>query len=237
MKICPVCSETFADDLKFCELDGTRLARLAGATGEASHPRTWSLLGIGLLVGALVLSAVSVFWIPRTRQLPAASSSPVTNTAPPPMSSSKPAESSGSSIPPAGATATSDQPDIAVGDVPPADATARKKDRTKTATADDSAPKLNPKAAAQTGDDTAKLDPPVVQPAPPPRKVEPAPTPKAASEARAPDATPKAAATADPKKDSRHTKDAASDDKKKADDKDKKKGGFFRVFKKIFGKD
>ena len=72
MKVCPVCNEIFADDLKFCDLDGTRLARQAEATGAPAHHRTWSLLGIGLLVGALVLSAVSVFMIPRSRALPTA---------------------------------------------------------------------------------------------------------------------------------------------------------------------
>jgi len=40
--------------MKFCDLDGTRLARQAEATGAPAHHRTWSLLGIGLLVGALV---------------------------------------------------------------------------------------------------------------------------------------------------------------------------------------
>jgi hypothetical protein len=40
------------------------------------------------------------------------------------------------------------------------------------------------------------------------------------------------------KRDSRSSKNSDKDaDKKKAEEKDKKKGGFFRVFKKIFGKD
>src|SRR5438132_4652616 len=90
MKVCPVCNETFADDMKFCDLDGTRLARQAEATGAPAHHRTGSLLGIGLLVGALVLSAVSVFMIPRSRAVPNVSNSSAT----PAPSTSKPAESS-----------------------------------------------------------------------------------------------------------------------------------------------
>src|SRR5512138_48312 len=114
MKVCPVCNETFADDMKFCDLDGTRLARQAEATGAPAHQRTWSLLGVGLLVGALVLSAVSMFMIPRSRAVPNSS-----NSSTPQPQSSKPAESSPSSSDNAAAPA-SDQPEIVVAETPPA---------------------------------------------------------------------------------------------------------------------
>jgi outer membrane biosynthesis protein TonB len=230
MKVCPVCNETFADDMKFCDLDGTRLARQAEATGAPAHHRTWSLLGIGLLVGALILSAVSVFMIPRSRALPTASSSP----APANSAAGKPADSTGT--PSAGDNASapaSDQPEIVIAEAPPADAGAKKKDRVKPATENETAPALNPKAAAQTDEEADKP-----APAPAPKKPEPAPAPKAASETREPETAPKPAAAPDSRRDPKHPKDAAKDaDKKKADDKDKKKGGFFKVFKKIFGKD
>jgi hypothetical protein len=63
------------------------------------------------------------------------------------------------------------------------------------------------------------------------------------SDTRPTETTTKSAQTpADLKKDQKTTAVAAkvpdkSSDKKKNDEKDKKKGGFLRVFKKIFGKD
>ncbi|HST20196.1 MAG TPA: hypothetical protein VLR90_03715, partial [Blastocatellia bacterium] len=76
MKVCPVCSESFPDDLKFCDLDGTRLTRqLDGVIPAEGGSKLWSMLGIGLLVGALVLSAVSVFLIPKARVATPVSSS------------------------------------------------------------------------------------------------------------------------------------------------------------------
>src|SRR3982751_6458582 len=122
MKVCPVCNETFADEMRFCDLDGTRLARLAEATGAPAHHRTWSLLGVGLLVGALVLSAVSVFMIPRSRALPSATNS----SAPAAPSTGKPADSGNS----ASAAAPSDQPEIVIAETPP-DPNTKKKDKAK----------------------------------------------------------------------------------------------------------
>src|SRR6478736_6068641 len=54
MKICPVCNDSFADQLNFCDVDGTRLTR-EGSVQERN--KWWSFLGAGLLVGALVISA------------------------------------------------------------------------------------------------------------------------------------------------------------------------------------
>jgi len=97
---------------------------------------------------------------------------------------------------------------------------------------------LNPKAAAQGINETEKNSQPVAQP-PAPSKPEPAPGIKTVSETREPDPATKSAASPDPKKDPKHatTNSSKESDKKKIDDKDKKKGGFFKVFKKIFGKD
>jgi hypothetical protein len=233
MKVCPVCNETFADEMKFCDLDGTRLARQAEATGAPAHHRTWSLLGVGLLVGALVLSAVSVFMIPRSRALPTATSSSTPAT----PSTGKPADSGNSASAGDSAAAPSDQPEIVIAETPP-DPNAKKKDKTKPTAENDAASPLNPKAAAQTGEETATPAPVAAEPPPAPKKTEPAPTPKTASETREPESAPKPVAAPDPKRDPKHSNATKDSDKKREEDKDKKKGGgFFKVFKKIFGKD
>ena len=234
MKVCPVCSETFADDLKFCDIDGARLARQMDGGQPVGHSKVWSLLGIGLLVGALVISAVSVFLIPKSR--PAATTAgtesqpytPANKTATPDANSTASNPTDNPS-----ATAASDQPEIVAEGLPP---DPKKKDKAKALTDDGTTPKLNPKAAAQSGEEEVKPAPPreeTVITIPPPKKVEPAVTVKPVSETRETEVAPKPA-TSEPKKDVKNAKDA---DKKKNDDKDKKKGGFFRVFKKIFGKD
>src|SRR5205085_8464306 len=200
MKVCPVCNETFADDMKFCDLDGTRLARQAEATGAPAHHRTWSLLGIGLLVGALILSAVSVFMIPRSRALPSASNSP----APATSSSSKPADSTAApSASGNNAAAPGDQPEIVIAETPPADAAPKKKDKAKSTTENQGATAPNPKAAAQTDEDAATPAPPPAAPAPAPKKTESAPAPKAVSETHSPESAPKPVTAPDPKRDAK----------------------------------
>jgi hypothetical protein len=231
MKVCPVCSESFPDDLKFCDLDGTRLTRqLDGVIPAEGGNKLWSMLGIGLLVGALVLSAVSVFLIPKARvSTPVSSSESQAST-----SANKPSSGAADS---ATASATTEQPEIVVTEGPLPDA--KKKEKLKALTDENSnAPALNPKAAAQGINETEKTSQPVAQP-PAPAKPEPAPAIRTVSETREPDPATKPAASPDPKKDPKHatTNSSKESDKKKTDDKDKKKGGFFKVFKKIFGKD
>ena len=75
MKVCPVCNETFADELKFCDLDGTRLKREIGTQSPEKQNKTWSLIGVGLLVGALVLSALSIIFLPKARIAPTVANS------------------------------------------------------------------------------------------------------------------------------------------------------------------
>ncbi|HKP13046.1 MAG TPA: hypothetical protein VJZ91_13075 [Blastocatellia bacterium] len=220
--------------MKFCDLDGTRLARQAEATGAPAHHRTWSMLGIGLLVGALVLSAVSVFMIPRSRAVPSAASS----SSPAAPSASKPADSTNpSGTGDSASAASSDQPEVVIAETPPADLSAKKKDKVKPTAENETSPALNPKAAAQADEDAAKPATPATEPAPAPKKAEPVPAPKTVSDTPTVAPAPRPTATADPKRDPKHQKDSARGDDKKADDKDKKKGGFFKVFKKIFGKD
>lgn len=77
MRVCPVCNEAFSDEFSFCDLDGTALKREREA-GETN--RMWSLLGVGLLVGALVISAASIIFLPKVRVSPTTSATkPVVN--------------------------------------------------------------------------------------------------------------------------------------------------------------
>jgi hypothetical protein len=234
MKVCPECSESFADELKFCDLDGTKLTRHADESDQQGQNKLWSLLGIGLLVGALVLSAVSVFLIPKSRVAPPVASSPSQDGA----SSNKPAsETASGAADTTVASATNEQPEIVVTEGPLPDA--KKKEKAKALTTEDAdSAALNPKAAAQGTENADKAAQPTeTAPPPAPKKSEPAAVVKPVSETREAEAAPKPATSTDPKKDPKRADSSKDSDKKKADDKDKKKGGFFRVFKKIFGKD
>jgi hypothetical protein len=102
----------------------------------------------------------------------------------------------------------------------------------------------NPKAAALAAEDADKKSPsPDVNSTPPAsRKTEAPPSAKSVSDNRSTDGATLPQTPPDLKKDQKtqtttKSSDRASNDKKKNDDKDKKKGGFLRVFKKIFGKD
>jgi len=232
MKICPVCNDSFADQLNFCDVDGTRLTR-EGSVQERN--KWWSLLGAGLLVGALVISAASIIFLPKARvSTPLVNSEPQTSPAPP-----KPA-SADSAANVAATPSVSAEPDgvpteAAVPEV-------KKKDKAL-ANGNFSGTTPNPKAAALAAEDSDKKSPsPDVNTTPPaPRKTE-APSVKSVSETRSADGATLPQTPPDLKKDQKtqttaKSSDRASNDKKKNDDKDKKKGGFLRVFKKIFGKD
>jgi hypothetical protein len=232
MKICPVCNDSFADQLNFCDIDGARLTR-EGSVQERN--KWWSLLGAGLLVGALVISAASIIFLPKARvSIPVVNSEPQPNPAPP---KAPPAES----VANVAAQAASPEP----GSVP-TDAVVpevKKKDKAL-ANANVSGATPNPKAAALSAEDADKKPPSldVNRAAPPaPRKTEAPPSVKSVSDTRSADAATRPQPPPDLKKDQKtqtaKSSDKDSNDKKKNDDKDKKKGGFLRVFKKIFGKD
>lgn len=231
MKVCPVCNESFADELRFCDVDGTRLTRQRNVSAAQQQNKGWSLFGVALLVGALVISGIIVIFLPRAHVSP-----PVINSetqASPPNKSSN-TETASNAAPPA----TGDQEEPAAAEAPLPDP--KKKDKYKAlGNGNSNAPALNPKAAAQSAEDAERpkqpSETPAAQPLPMPKRPEPAPAVRAASETREPDSISKPAQpSTELKKDSRNSKDS---DKKKAEEKDKKKGGFFRVFKKIFGKD
>ena len=229
MKVCPVCNESFADELKFCDIDGTRLTRQRGVSAPQPQNKGWSLFGVALLVGALIISGISVIFLPRAHVSPQVVGSETQVSSP-----NKPAATETASN--ATAPATSDQTDTAVSEVPLPDP--KKKEKSKAlANGNFSESTLNPKAAAQSAEDAEKpkqpVEAPVAQPLPTPKRIEPPAAVRTASDTRETDSVSKPAQPpTEMKKDPKISKDS---DKKKAEE--KKKGGFFRVFKKIFGKD
>ncbi len=235
MKVCPVCNETFADELKFCDLDGTRLKREVGIQSPEKQNKTWSLIGVGLLVGALVLSALSIIFLPKARIAPTVANSETGQA----VTSARP-DSAQTEIAQAG-DANSQSPEIVVEEIPAAEL--KKKDPAQSlVNGNVNSTTPDPKAAAkEAGEDeqpAGQIEPPPVAPPPPPKELDPAPAVKPASDTR--DAEVKPAVSAEPKKDAKKSKDDDDDKKsdKKGDDKKKKKGGgLFGAFKKIFGKD
>ncbi|HLG16769.1 MAG TPA: hypothetical protein VJH03_20045 [Blastocatellia bacterium] len=242
MKVCPVCSESFEDELRFCEFDGTKLVRSRDSSGPREQSReqskVWSLLGIGLLLGALAISATTIVFMPTSPVLPTVVSVESTTATTPSQPESAPPVVA-QVRPPDSAEAASDTVETA----PPLEG--RKKDNALAAgDSASTAPSPNPKAAAGASDDGSKSEP-AKTPAPtnpiakPNTETPPVNTAKIAAGESASKTT---STSPDPKKDDKRQAASAAqndkDSKKKPDDKEKKKGGgFLRVFKKIFGKD
>jgi hypothetical protein len=234
MKICPVCNDSFADQLNFCDIDGARLTR-EGSAQERN--KWWSLLGAGLLVAALVISAASIFFLPKARvSAPIVTSEPQSNPAPPKSASESAANVAATA--PVSAEPESVPTEAIVPEV-------KKKDKALVevnvhgATPD-------PKAAALAAEDADKKSAPIDgrdAATPASKKLEASPSTGSDGETRSVDTSAKPQPPPDLNKDTKtpsataKSSDKDSNDKKKNDDKDKKKGGFLRVFKKIFGKD
>jgi len=231
MKICPVCNDTFADQLNFCDVDGVRLTQ---AGGGQDGSKWWSLAGAGLLIGALVISAASIFFLPRSR-VPAptvSSSEPAASPATPKPPAPTPESTASVATPAASGEPETPAPGALVPEV-------KKRDKTLS-NSNSSAALPNPKAAALaaeeadkkpvTGDATTPAMAPK-KPEQPPGKTVSDPHPVDASTHTPPELK------KDPKAQVTSTKNQEKDskDKKKVDE--KKKGGFLKVFKKIFGKD
>lgn len=241
MKICPVCNDTFPDELNFCDVDGTRLGREASETQGKDRSNWWSLLGAGLLVGAVVISAASIIFLPKARV-----ALPVVNSEPQSLPAAPKAASADGTAPESSTTVAAATP-ASESDASAPDAAApelKRKERVAANSNGGEAP--NPKAAALAAegvDNKASSHDANKNAVSAATKPEPPPALKPVSDTRpAETATKSAQAPADLKKDQKTTavNSKSSDkgsDKKKSDDKDKKKGGFLRVFKKIFGKD
>jgi cytoskeletal protein RodZ len=227
MKNCPVCGESFGDELNFCDVDGTPLARHPVESAQARN-KLWSILGVILVLGALAISALSVIFLPRARV-----SSPVqVSSTPEPESptagsiatleTANPSEST--SITPAPESVVPPEmvaPELKKKDPAPGRENADIRKSAKAAATDETenpAPSPEPKAAES---DSVKPETPSAKSVSDAGETE---TPRVTA---APPTDPKAAGKAADN----------SNTKKKGDDKEKKKGGFFKVFKKIFGKD
>ena len=225
MKTCPVCGESFGDDLNFCDVDGTALARDPLAAAQAKN-KLWSILGVALLLGALAISALSVIFLPKAR----VSSPAVVSSVPPPETpATKPTstDTAGNSQPPL----TNSEPQALL----PPDTVAPELKKKETAPGRENGNlSKSAKAAALAAEEGEKPN------------LEPQPATAPSASAKKPEATPVKTVSESHDTEPPHAtaptptdpKTAGnSNSKKKGDDKDKKKGGFFKVFKKIFGKD
>ena len=225
MRNCPVCGEFFGDELNFCDVDGTPLARDPAEEAQARN-KMWSILGVVLVLGALAISALSIIFLPKGRVAspvqvtsgPQPVSTPESNPVPPEAAntselSSIPSEPESLAAPDVIA------PELKKKDPAPGRENAnitRSAKEAATEDAENSAPSSETKPPEP---ETAKPEAPLVQTETPETE-----TPRVAGPP-----------PADPKNTGKGADNSNS--KKKADDKDKKKGGFFKVFKKIFGKD
>ncbi|HEV8487882.1 MAG TPA: hypothetical protein VGV87_30455 [Blastocatellia bacterium] len=240
MKVCPLCSESFGNELNFCDVDGAKLKRDKDASTAGEQSKLWQLLGVGLLLGALVLSAASIF-LPKARVIPATA---VSSTSAEPASNRSVSNDSANKA--ASSPAVSDEIPASTDEIALAE-TRRREKALALASQNSSTPGPNPKAAALAAEEGDKVPPTDQVPKQPPALLPVASdgtaSGKSVSETREPPAPPKAVpAVAEPKEPRKpaETKSPIKDSsgKKKGDDKDKeKKGGFLRVFKKIFGKD
>jgi len=208
MKICPVCNDSFADELRFCDIDGARLTR----EGDAQdRNKWWSLIGAGLRVSSSLPS-------PQPQSAIVPSKPPVVESA----SATTPDVSAEPDVPATEAVVTeprkkdkaSADSDVDASIPNPKAAAVDDADKAAAQPNKDVVSEKKPESASpeKNTNDARVADP---KPAPPPPEV------------KKEKAQPVTAKSSD--KDSR--------DKKNNDDKDKKKsGGFLRVFKKIFGK-
>ncbi|HEY7914317.1 MAG TPA: hypothetical protein VIG62_20565 [Blastocatellia bacterium] len=231
MKTCPVCNETFGNDFNFCDVDGVKLER--EGSPEGARNRLYSMLGIGLLVGAIVISGISMVFLSRSTV-----SSKTSATA---------AVSSPSRAGAAETVASADNTAAAAEAETPAEtakpAPTVKKEILPAANANQSLPTPDVKAAAlQESERPASAADAAKAASQPAVETEPSITP--VSETRPREAEPgarSAKAATEAKKESEkqsvNAKGEKESDKKKDEGKDKKKGGFLKVFKKIFGKD
>ncbi|HEY7547115.1 MAG TPA: hypothetical protein VID27_19635, partial [Blastocatellia bacterium] len=177
----------------------------------------WSLIGVGVLVGAIVIIAVSVLFSPRTPDLPA-----IARSTPPAPQASQPSTPE-----------PSVKPDIVVEEVPIAEVKKREKPA-DASNSNTSGP--DPKAAARESEQTepASNDSRVEPPKPIPSEtdrgaVPPVVKPKGETDTSVSKPAP---SPGDPKADKKKEPEKGKEEKKD----EKKKGGLFRFFKKIFGK-
>jgi hypothetical protein len=244
MKECPVCKESFQDDLNFCDLDGSPLDGGAATTVAGGSSKLWSFLGIALLVAAVGISAGAIIFFPRgpSNSLPTGRSQTPTGIAAGQPTSMAPdggrnqvdASAANLDRSPAGPSDAA-----AAGSPDPARLASRKAALSKNGNSDSSLP--NPKSVAASDEDlTGAPKPPVDESRPrtskPSSSVDPASAAKAAStDSSGSDSASKSSAAASTKRRSKAQAQGDDADPTGSKKDEKKKGGFLRVFKKIFG--
>ncbi|HXG66722.1 MAG TPA: hypothetical protein VNO70_16595 [Blastocatellia bacterium] len=225
MKVCPVCSEVFENDFKFCELDGARL-KSDGASPRGT--KLWSSLGVALLLGAVIVTAASIIFFPR---------SPVSSTPAGAVASSATSAAQPAVAQPAGAEAApasdAPYPEIVVEEPPLAEV--KKKEKPSLAEEEKNTPIPDPKAAAM-GDSDKETDPKAAT-VPEVKPPEPTPTVKAVNTRETEEKPAQPEADKEKEEKSAAAKNSKETGvKKETEEKEKKKkGGLFGVFKKIFG--
>jgi hypothetical protein len=231
MKICPACNESFTEEFSFCEIDGTKLKRQGGAAAEPGAKKDWSLLGLALVLGAVLITVATIIFAPKARFSASPRSSDTVAVAPPQQT----APTTAAVIDTTPSAAVDTPPASEVDESLPTTETKKKEKVVKTETDEAAA---NAKAAASDPDVNSKAAKAAVQPAEQPTaKAAPKPEP-AVSETKEPE-RPRTVAPAETKEIKKpvETKPADKETDPKKKDEKKKKGGFFGVFKKIFGKD
>jgi len=226
MRNCPVCGESFGDELNFCDIDGAPLERDPADVAQAKN-KLWSILGIVLVVGALAISALSVIFIPRGHgPTPAIVSS---QPAPPTENKLATAETPAT----ADTTTASAEPEA----IPPSEIVPEVKRKEMLTGHENGNLSKSAKQAAKEAEEPeqpVQPQPPVAVPDAPKKPDTTAVKPvNERREGEQPSISP--SPSTDPKAAGKTT--ANSNSKKKDEEKDKKKGGFFKVFKKIFSKD
>jgi hypothetical protein len=240
MKECPVCKESFQDDLNFCDLDGTPLDGGVAGTVAGSSSKLWSFLGVALLLAAVGITAGAILFFPRgpSATLPVGRSQSGTTASAP--ASTAPDAGRSHADPATGldrSTPTSN--DVEATASASADQTRLASRKTALSKNDNSDPSLpNPKAVVGSDDDLTKTA----------KQSDDNTRPRTANSSTPPDSRAAKVAATDPSgSDSSATAPAAAKRRSRTqaqgDDAaangnrkdDKKKGGFLRVFKKIFG--
>ena len=241
MKECPVCKESFQDELNFCDLDGTPLDGGVAGTVAGSSSKLWSFLGVALLLAAVGITAGAILFFPRgpSATLPAGrtqSGATSASSAPPSTAPDAGRSQADGSTGVDRSNPTSSDVEATASAADPTRLASRKTALSKNDNSDPSLP--NPKAVVGSDDDLTKTA----------KQPDENTRPRTANSSTTADSRAAKVASTDPSgSDSAATAAAAAKRRSRTqaqgDDSaangnrkdDKKKGGFLRVFKKIFG--
>lgn len=253
MKQCPVCKENFADEFSFCDLDGAQLdgdskaAVAGGSSGVAG--KLWPIVGVVLVLGAVATVIGSIIFFPRALSAP-----PPINQTQNAVSAKSGSGNSSSASTDSTQTANAVPPSDSIDDVRPGKGTEpvdpalaglRQNGKKNAAQRDPNQTDgpLDPKSAVQPAADIQPVDTAADNT---PRTIKtPATTPDSKPTARDGASTSGgdtsttgaggATTTTQVKHRTARTSTADGDDGTVSKNSKKKKGGFLKIFKKIFG--